>query len=185
MLLQAHLNIQQQQQLALASSSQPSSVVNSPPHQMKADDLPLSADPLQVTQQFIQENLIRNAQQPNSNQPQINQVNQNKFERGQIPMKGSTSAPDFSDQWASNCESEDPSSFKYNSTDSQDIPGNVRGLQRQVLAVQMGRLSANNSFNKGSNPEKPLTHAHSFSDSNALQKEEYASLVSGTALTVL
>ena len=182
MLLQAQLNAQQQQQqqiAALASASQPSSVINSPPSQIKSDDLSvLSSDPLQMTQQFIQENkALRSAQLINSSAQSINQNNNSNFNGPQNPLHGSTSAPDFSDKWSTTTETEDSPSFQYNSKDANAIPGNVRGLQRQVLAVQMGRLSANSSFNKGSNPDKPLVHAHSF-DSNTFSKEDLSNLVS-------
>ncbi|XP_076818745.1 protein bicaudal C homolog 1-A-like [Clavelina lepadiformis] len=56
----------------------------------------------------------------------------------------------------------------------EGIPGNLRGLQRQVLEVQKkieGRISASNSFNKG-NSGKSIVHSHSFSDSN-LQCDEF------------
>ena len=183
MLLQVQLNAQQQQQqqiAALASVSQSSSAVNSPPSQIKSDDLSvLSADPLQVTQSFIQKNqALRNAQQTNSNSAITSPSGNVNFNASQLSLHGSANASEYADKWASTLEVDDPTTFKRKSNDTQDIPGNVRGLQRQVLAVQMGRLSANSSFNNGSNPDKPLTHAHSFSDSNALLKEEFPNLVS-------
>ena len=180
MLLQAQLNAQQQQQIAaLASVSQSNSVVSSPPSQIKPEDLSaFSADPLQVTQQFIQENrALRNAQQTSSSVQVTTQNNNPNFNGSQLPLHGSTSAPDFSDQWP-------PSSESHKSNETQNISRKVRGLQQQVLAVQMGRISANSSFNKGTNPDKPLAHAHSFSDSNMLSKEEYANLVSQTRTSI-
>ena len=173
MLLQAQINAQQQQQMAaLVSASHPGSTVNSPP--LKTDNLSaLSTDSLQATQQILQDIALQNSQQAKIN---LHQGSTNfSLEGAKLPSRGSMNTSDYQDKWQGSPESED-TTLKCSPGDNQNIPGNVRDLQRHLMAMHGGRLSANSSFNKGSNTDKPLCHTHSFSDSN-VGGEEFPNLV--------
>lgn len=171
-MVQAQINAQQQM-AALVSASQPGSVVSSPPPTVKNEDFSvLPGDPLQVTQRFIQENNITlfNKQSPNKlSQPQAPTSSSNlkgiNFTR-RPPIES-----EISGKWLNDSEVSPP--LNYEPIVTEVVPGDVRSLQRHVLEIQnqLGRQSANSSFNKGSGSEKPITHSHSFSDSNQLRDE--------------
>ena len=168
-LVQAQINAQQM--AALVSASQPATVVNSPnPISGKSDEFPvLSADPLQVTKRLIHENKIArfNGQSPTKAPPLGNQSG-SALEGVNFSRKPQVDS-EFSGKWPNDAEL--PSSL--NTVDSENVSGSVRSLQRHVLELQnqLGRQSANSSFNKGSGSEKRLTNPHGFTDSIVAREE--------------